>query len=86
MRIEAIPTDQFNAALVALRDNGWAVTYVYDGWDAWIDYGAANLEKDGMQVHFEWDNWLEGIISAGVEVPEVRSVLHRTGGYKDEGD
>jgi hypothetical protein len=35
---------------------------VYDGVDAWIDYGKAIIKKDGVKLTIEWDNWTEGSI------------------------
>jgi hypothetical protein len=60
--IKDIPTEQFNALLKSLIDSGWLTTYVYDGFDAWIDYGQVKLKKDGIKLNFEWDNWTEGSV------------------------
>ena len=60
--IKDIPTDQFNQIIRGLIDEGWAKTYEYSGFDAWIDYGCVKLRKDRKNLKFEWDNWTEGSI------------------------
>lgn len=60
--IKDIPTEQFNALLKSLIDTGWKKTYVYDGFDAWIDYGQIKLKKNGIKLNLEWDNWTEGSV------------------------
>ncbi|MBD3668389.1 MAG: hypothetical protein HUJ16_10535 [Kangiella sp.] len=61
--VQDIPTDDFNRILKFCLNNGWAKTYEYDGFDAWIDYGKVKLSKEGRELKFEWDNWCEGEIS-----------------------
>lgn len=60
--IKDIPTEQFNALLESLVSTGWRKSYVYDGFDAWIDYGQVKLKKGGAKLNCEWDNWTEGSI------------------------
>jgi YD repeat-containing protein len=57
-----IKTETFNAILAELQEEGWSITYDYDGFDAWIDYGRVDLINDGIKLKFEWDNWSEGVI------------------------
>jgi hypothetical protein len=57
-----IKTETFNTILAELQEEGWSKTYVYDGFDAWIDYGRVDLINDGIKLKFEWDNWSEGVI------------------------
>lgn len=64
--IKDIPTDKFNSLIESMILSGWAKTYEYDGFDAWIDYGKVKLNKNGVKLTFEWDNWTEG----SVEGPE----------------
>ena len=75
--IEGIDTDVFNRILAQYMSDGWLKTYEYDGFDAWIDYGSVILEKDGEEIYFEWDNWMEG------EVSGSKSEIERiSSGYK----
>ena len=60
--IKDIPTQQFNEIIHSLRADGWRTTYVYQGPDAWLDYGCIKLAKDGSRLVLEWDNWTEGSI------------------------
>ncbi|SDK77157.1 hypothetical protein [Microbulbifer yueqingensis] len=60
--IKHIPTGKFNTLLESLIRSGWKRTYIYDGMDAWIDYGQVKLKKDGVRLNCEWDNWNEGSI------------------------
>jgi len=60
--IKDIPTDQFNQIIKTLTSSGWKQTYVYEGVDAWIDYGKVKLKGVKHQLTFEWDNWTEGSI------------------------
>jgi hypothetical protein len=58
-----IPTPRFNQVLDALRDDGWTVSYEYDGYDAWIDYGRLDLQSGDTKLRFAWTNYTEGEIS-----------------------
>ena len=60
--IKDIPSDQFHQIIESLIASGWNKTYVYDGFDAWIDYGKVKLKGNGCKLTFEWDNWTEGSI------------------------
>lgn len=60
--IKDIPTERFNAIIRQLKTDGWKQTYEYSGFDAWIDYGAVRLRKNGVGLFLEWDNWTEGSI------------------------
>ncbi len=60
--IKDIPTDQFKQFIESLISSGWEKTYVYDGFDAWMDYGKVKLKNNGCRLTFEWDNWTEGSI------------------------
>jgi hypothetical protein len=61
-RINTVSTERFNEVLAACKRDGWRITYEYDGWDAWIDYGRVDLMKDDSKLRFEWTNWREGEI------------------------
>ena len=63
-----IETDQFNCVVKDLLDSGWKKTYEYEGFDAWIDYGAITLRNDSGKLYFEWDNWHEGSIYGAPEL------------------
>ncbi len=65
--IKDIPTDQFNSLIESLISSGWKKTYVYDGFDAWIDYGKVKLKNNDCRLTFEWDNWSEGSIEGPAE-------------------
>lgn len=71
--IKDIPTEQFNTLLESLINAGWQKSYVYDGFDAWIDYGQVKLKKGGAKLNCEWDNWTEG----SIEGPA--SLIHEIG-------
>ena len=62
--LKKIKTELFNKITEDLIEKGWIKIAEYDGPDAWIDYGRLILEKDGIQIDFEWDNWDEGEICA----------------------
>lgn len=57
-----INTDTWNRILQLLIDDHWEVAYKYDEFDAGIDFDLVLLEKDGEQILFGWDNWVEGEI------------------------
>jgi hypothetical protein len=61
--LKDIKTETFNHILDAYLEAGWKAIFVYDGIDAWIDYGRVDLEKSGLKLCFEWTNWDEGDIS-----------------------
>lgn len=68
MLLSDIPTDAFNRIIAELRADGWKKIKEYDGFDAWIDYGFVVLQKQGVRLTFEWDNWIEG----SLEGPETQ--------------
>lgn len=43
--IKDIPTEEFNRIAKHFISEGWTKKYVYDGFDAWIDYGKIILKK-----------------------------------------
>jgi hypothetical protein len=63
LSLKDIKTETFNRILDAYLEAGWKAVFVYDGIDAWIDYGRVDLEKSGLKLCFEWTNWDEGEIS-----------------------
>ncbi len=64
--LKNIKTELFNKIAENLIERGWVKVAQYDGLDAWIDYGRLIIEKDGVQIDFEWNNWEEGEISSDV--------------------
>ncbi|MCY7297048.1 hypothetical protein [Alteromonas sp. a30] len=68
--IKDIPTDQFNEIIESLISSGWKKIYVYDGFDAWIDYGKVKLQCADCKLIFEWDNWTEGSVEGPAKVIE----------------
>ena len=60
--IKDLPTARFNGLVAELAAAGWRKTSEYDGFDAWIDYGRIVMERDGIRLTLEWDNWTEGSI------------------------
>lgn len=74
MKLVDIPTEIFNGIVKELRANGLRKTEEYDAFDAWIDYGMVVLEKSGVRLRFEWDNWMEGTVDGSDEiVQEIRA-------------
>ena len=57
-----ISTDTWNQILQLLIADHWNVAYKYNEFDAGIDFDLVLLEKDGEQILFGWDNWVEGEI------------------------
>ena len=77
--IKDIPTDQFNFLIESLISSGWQKTYVYDGFDAWIDYGKVKLKNNHCQLTFEWDNWTEGSVEGPAkEIEELANKYNYT--------
>jgi hypothetical protein len=68
MKLCDIPTDVFNRIVDQLRAEGWKKTDEYNGFDAWMDYGSVVLEKSGVSLRFEWDNWMEGKVDGPDDV------------------
>jgi hypothetical protein len=67
MEISDIPTEKFTEIIHSMIAGGWTQTYVYNGMDAWIDYGEVRLTDGITNLVFEWDNWYEGIIKGPEE-------------------
>ena len=65
--IKDIPTDKFNSLIEELLSSDWRKTYVYKGFDAWIDYGKIKFKKDGIKLTLEWDNWSEGSVEGPIQ-------------------
>jgi len=77
MIIEDIVTDTFSRMIADLIDEGWVVTYAYNGIDSWIDYGKVILEKEGRTLTFEWTNWEEGTVEGPDDlVLELQKTYH----------
>ena len=70
--IKDLSTDRFNRLVQELVAGGWQTAGEYEGFDAWIDYGRITLQRDGIRLKLEWDNWTEEA-SKGPEVPSRRS-------------
>lgn len=68
-KIEHIKTETWHQIMDDLKALGCIETYQYTGMDAGIDYQRYDLQNpiDGEQIIFEWDNWLEGEIKAGID-------------------
>ena len=77
--LRGIPTDKFNDILSAHISSGWEKTYIYEGFDAWIDYGRVDLRRGTQRLRFEWTNWLEGEVSGP---PAVVRAIAETHGLK----
>jgi len=69
--IKDIPTEQFGQIAEELLALGWKKVYVYDGFDAWIDYGKVTLRKGMCKLTLEWDNWTEGSIEGPRKIVEA---------------
>lgn len=74
--IKDIPTGYFNSIIQRLKSEGWKQTHEYTGFDAWIDYGAVRLRKNGVALFFEWDNWTEGSIEGPRRIIEDFAKQH----------
>jgi len=74
--IKDIPTDRFSSFIEELLSAGWKKAYVYEGFDAWIDYGKVKLKKDRIRLTFEWDNWTEGSIEGPANFIEAFAKDH----------
>ncbi len=73
LSLKDIKTETFNRILDVYLEAGWRAVFVYNGVDAWIDYGRVDLEKAGLKLCFEWTNWYEGEISgAEALVQEIK--------------
>jgi hypothetical protein len=68
--IKDIPTDTFNRLMGQLLETGWEKASEYQGIDAWIDYGQVRLQRAGVRLTLEWDNWTEGSIEGPRDVVE----------------
>jgi hypothetical protein len=66
--LKNINTELFKKIAKDLIEKGWVKTAEYDGPYAWIDYGRLILEKGGIHIDFEWDNWEEGEICADTSI------------------
>ena len=71
-----IPTDEFNQLTKALAEDGWKISAVYDGVDAWIDYGRIRLRKGLTRITLEWDNWTEGSVEGPRKTIEAIAARH----------
>ena len=82
MLLSDIPTDAFNRIIAELRAAGWKQVKEYNGVGAWIDYGLVLLQKQGVRLSFEWDNWCEAEKSRAAGRPKDVSpdgAFHRPG-------
>ena len=77
IRVENVPTETFNEILKAHLARGWVKTYEYEGFDAWIDYGRADVQSGQETLRFEWTNWLEGEISGSRSAVERLSAAYK---------
>lgn len=74
-----IETSLWNRIIGLLKSDGWVQTYKYDGFDAGIDYNFAVLERDGEEVLFSWDNWVEGEIQCSEQrLKTIESLVGKT--------
>ncbi|GGG34085.1 hypothetical protein GCM10011344_38530 [Dokdonia pacifica] len=55
-----IKTELWNQLIQYHIKEGWKVTYRYDNFDVGIDFDLVILEKNGEEILFGWDNWVEG--------------------------
>lgn len=71
-----IETSLWNKTIDLLKYDHWVETYRYDGFDAGIDFDFVVLEKDGEEVLFGWDNWVEGEIQCSeLQMKIIESLL-----------
>ena len=76
LNLKDIKTETFNHILDVYLAAVWKAIFVYDGMDAWIDYGRVDLEKAGLKLCFEWTNWFEGEISgAQALIQEIKQTF-----------
>ena len=74
--IQDIDTKTFNTIMEEQLESGWKKAYMYDGVDAWIDYGKLILKKRGRKLKFEWDNWDEGVLVGPVSIVKEIAKKH----------
>ena len=74
--IQDIETKTFNTIMEEHLDSGWKKAYMYNGIDAWIDYGKLILKKRGRKLKFEWDNWDEGVLVGPASLLEEIAKKH----------
>ena len=72
MRVEHITTELGNEILDSLKADGWRVASEYSplAFDKGIDFDRYTLQKNGMVIEMEWDNWFEWKISGPVDTIE----------------
>jgi len=66
MKAIDIKTETGNEILdVLVKTKGWRIQSQYDAiaFDKGIDFDSYTLEKNGMELYFEWTNWFEWEIS-----------------------
>lgn len=57
-----IKTELWNRIIKQFVKDDWIPTFIYDNFDAGIDWNFIILEKDQEEIIFGWDNWFEGEI------------------------
>lgn len=71
-----IKTELWNDIIEMLMNDQWSVIYKYDAFDAGIDFDLIVLEKQGEQILFGWDNWLEGEMQCSkTRLKEIESIM-----------
>lgn len=82
MKAISIKTETGNQILKTLvKANGWRIQAQYDenAFDKGIDFNSYSLEKEGIELYFEWTNWLEWEISGD---PEIIQKLSQDFGFE----
>lgn len=79
-----IETNLWNRIINLLKFSNWVETYRYDEFDAGIDFDFAVLEKDGEEVIFGWDNWVEGEIQCSE--PRMKTIEYLVGEVFKKGE
>ena len=74
-----LKTEPGNHLLEHLKSEGWKVKSQYSpfAFDKGIDYDSYTLVRDGLVVHFEWDNWFEWTLTGPEAV--LAELMHRFG-------
>jgi len=71
-----IDTALWNRIILHYKDAGWLPAYMYDAFDAGIDYNLIVLKKGSEEILFGWDNWMQGEIEASpVQLAELEDIF-----------
>ncbi|WP_161889463.1 hypothetical protein [Pontibacter russatus] len=74
-----VETLLWNKIISLLKSDNWGEAYRYDGFDARVDFDFIILEKEGEEVLFGWDNWIEGEIQCSERsIKTIETLIGKT--------